>query len=80
LNRRCNEKAQTDYDHTAYKLRHAIENAFVPIKDAKRIALRCEKKAAMFLGEVHLAACLHNLRITAQIGIVKEVLNFGHRP
>jgi transposase len=64
---RSNEKEQAPYDREKYKLRHAIENAFAPIKDAKRIALRCDKKASVFLGAIHLVACLHNLRTTARI-------------
>jgi transposase len=77
---RANEKEQAAYDRETYKLRHAIENAFAPLKDAKRIALRCDKKAAAFLGTIHLVACLHNLRTTARIGGLEELLNFGHRP
>ena len=46
---------------------------------AKRIALRCDKKAAVFLGFVHFVACLHNLRVTARIGSLADLPNFGHR-
>ena len=77
---RANETTAPTYDREAYKARHAIENAFAPIKDAKRIALRCTKKASVFLAEVHLTTCLHNLRTTARIGLGEEVPNFGHRP
>jgi transposase len=77
---RSNEKEQADYDREKYKRRHAIENAFAPLKDAKRIALRCDKKAAVFLGIIHLVACLHNLRVTARIGSLEDLPNFGHRP
>lgn len=77
---RANEKVQADYDREKYKRRHAIENAFAPVKDAKRIALRCDKTAAVFLGFVHFVACLHNLRVTARIGSLEDLPNFGHRP
>jgi transposase len=77
---RSNEAVQADYDRETYKLRHAIENAFAPLKDAKRIALRCDKKADVFLGAIHLVACLHNLRTTVRIGGPEDLPNFGHRP
>jgi transposase len=77
---RSNEAVQAAYDHERYKLRHVVENAFAPIKDAKRIALRCDKKANVFLGEVHLTLCQHNLRIAARIGTLQELPNFEHRP
>jgi transposase len=77
---RSNEAVQAAYDRGRYKLRHVIENAFAPIKDARRIALRCDKKAGVFLGEVHLAVCQHNLRTAARIGALQELPNFGSRP
>src|SRR5215212_9750204 len=76
---RSNEAAQADYDRETYKLRHVIENAFAPLKDAKRIALRCDKQADVFFGTIHLVACLHNLRTTARIGGLEDLPNFGHR-
>ena len=77
---RANEAVQAGYDRETYKERHAIENAFAPLKDAKRIALRCDKKACVFLGIVQLAACLHNLRTTERIDKARDKPNFGHRP
>ena len=35
---------------------------------------------AVFLGIIHLVACLHNLRVTARIGSLEDLSNFGHRP
>ena len=34
----------------------------------------------VFLGIIHLVACLHNLRVTARIGSLEDLPNFGHRP
>ena len=76
---RCNEAVQAAYDHERYKLRHVIENAFAPVKDVKRIALRCHKKADVFLGEVHLTVCLHNLPTAARIGALQQLPNSRHR-
>jgi transposase len=74
---RSNEKMQHDYDKERYKVRHAIENAFGSIKDCKRIALRCEKKAANFLAVSQLGACIHNHRVTTRLMRRQPIIQLG---
>lgn len=53
---KSNRKSQRDYDKSLYKARHLIENRFEKIKHYRAIATRYDKKAATFLGAIHLAA------------------------
>lgn len=49
-------------DPDLYAERHKIENFFQRIKRFRRIALRCEKTLAGFMGFVYLASALDWLR------------------
>jgi transposase len=46
------------YDKTAYKGRNVIERMFCRLKDFRRIATPCDKRADSFLSTVMLAAAL----------------------
>lgn len=45
-------------DWSLYKQRHRIENFFARLKQYRGIATRYDKRAATFLGALHLAAAL----------------------
>ena len=51
-------KVQREYDEERYKLRHLIENFFAKLKQFRGIATRYDKRAATFLGAIHLAAAV----------------------
>jgi transposase len=56
----CNptRKQPIPYDFEAYKLRNTIERCFNKLKHFRRIATRFDRRAAYFLGFLHLAAAL----------------------
>jgi transposase len=45
---------QRAYDEELYRLRHLIENAFLPLKRWRGIATRYAKHSAAFLAAVHI--------------------------
>jgi transposase len=53
---KANRKEPRDYDHDLYKARHLIENFIAKLKQFRAIATRYDKRAAAFLGAIHLAA------------------------
>jgi transposase len=57
---KSNRTEQRDYDEDMYQARHLIENFFAKLKQyrARAIATRYDKRAAAFLGAVHLAAAV----------------------
>ena len=55
---KSNRKVQRHYDKELYKARHLIENFFEKLKHYRAIATRYDKRAAAFLGAIHLAASL----------------------
>lgn len=55
---RANRKAPRPYDKELYKARHLIENLFAKLKQYRAIATRYDKRAAHFLGAIHLAAAV----------------------
>ena len=59
-----------EWDPTLYSKRHHVENLFSSLKDWARIALRRDKTRQSWMGFVHLAATIINLRIA----------EFRHRP
>src|ERR1700684_3512386 len=46
------------YDPKAYKLRNLIERMFCRLKDFRRIATRYDKRAAIYLSAILLAAAI----------------------
>ena len=46
------------YDKDLYKARHLIENFFAKLTQYRAIATRYDKRAAPFLGAIHLAAAV----------------------
>ena len=55
---KSNRTQQRDYDKDLYQARHLIENFFAKLKQYRAIATRYDKRAAAFLGAVHLAAAV----------------------
>lgn len=55
---RSNSREPRDHDRHLYKSRHLIENFFCRLKQYRAIATRYDKKAAIFLGAIHLAAAV----------------------
>jgi transposase len=53
---KANRKMARAYDKDLYKARHLIENFFAKLKQFRAIATRYDKRAAHFLGAIHLAA------------------------
>ena len=51
-----NRKVQIEHDATLYKKRHKIENMFGRLKDWRRIAMRFDRRADIFLSACALAA------------------------
>lgn len=51
------------WDKTIYAKRHCIENLFSRLKDCARIALRRDKTRRSWMGFIHLAATMINLRL-----------------
>jgi len=49
-----NRKVQRPYDKDIYKLRHLVENAFLPLKRWRGINTRYAKNAASFLAAVQI--------------------------
>jgi transposase len=52
------------WDKAIYAKRHRIENMFSRLKDCARVALRRDKTRRSWMGFVHLAAAMINLRLT----------------
>jgi transposase len=55
---KSNRKTNRAYDKDLYKARHLIENFFARLKQFRAIATRYDKRAANFLGALHLAASI----------------------
>ena len=55
---KANRKNPRPYDKDPYKARHLIENFFARLKQYRAIATRYDKRAAHFLGAIHLAAAV----------------------
>ena len=53
-----NRKEPRPYDKDLCKARHLIENFFAKLKQYRAIATRYDKRAAHFLGAIHLAAAV----------------------
>jgi len=53
---KANRKEPRNYDRDLYKVRHLIENFIAKLKQFRAIATRYDKRAAAFLGAIHLAA------------------------
>ncbi len=51
------------WDKAIYARRHHVENLFSRLKNAARIALRRDKTRRSWMGFVHLAATMINLRL-----------------
>jgi transposase len=55
---KANRKEPRPYDKDLYRARHLIENFFAKLKQYRAIATRYDKRAAHFLGAIHLAAAV----------------------
>jgi transposase len=55
---KANRKDPRPYDKDLYEGRHLIENFFAKLKQYRAIATRYDKRAAHFLGAIHLAAAV----------------------
>ena len=55
---KANRKNPRPYDRDLYEARHLIENFFAKPKQYRAIATRYDKRAAHFLGAIHLAAAV----------------------
>jgi transposase len=55
---KSNRTEQRDCDKDLYQVRHLIKNFFAKLKQCRAIATRYDKRAAAFLGAVHLAAAV----------------------
>ena len=53
---RKNRKVQIEHDAALYKKRHKIENMFGRLKDWRRVAMRFDRRADIFLSACALAA------------------------
>ena len=53
---RKNRKVQIEHDAVLYKKRHKIENMFGRLKDWRKIAMRFDRRADIFLSACALAA------------------------
>ena len=53
---RKNRKVQIEHDDLLYKKRHKIENRFGRLKDWRRVAMRFDRRADIFLSACALAA------------------------
>ena len=51
-----NRKVQIEHDAALYRKRHKIENMFGRLKDWRRIAMRFDRRADIFLSACALAA------------------------
>jgi transposase len=51
-----NRKVQIEHDAILYKKRHKIENTFGRLKDWRRVAMRFDRRADIFLSACALAA------------------------
>ncbi len=47
-----------DYDRGAYRRRHRVEQAWGRLKEWRAVATRYEKRAASYLGVLHVAAAM----------------------
>lgn len=56
----CNptRKRLIPYDFEAYKVRNLVERCFNKLRHFRRIATRCDRRAAGFLGFIHLACAM----------------------
>ena len=57
----ANRRDPRPYDKDLYRARHLIENFFAKLKRYRAIATRHDKRAAHFLGAIHLAAAVIRL-------------------
>ena len=55
---KANRRDPRCYDKELSKARHLIENFFAKLKQYRAIATRYDKRAAHFLGAIHLAAAV----------------------
>jgi transposase len=55
---KANRKEIRAYDKDLYKARHLVETFFAKLKQYRAIATRYDKRAAPFLGAIHLAAAV----------------------
>jgi transposase len=55
---KANRTVQREYDEEMYKRSHLIENFFANLKQFRGIVTRYDKRAATFLGAIHLAAAV----------------------
>jgi transposase len=55
---KANRTEPRPYDKDLYRARHLIENFFAKLKQYRAIATRYDKRAAHFLGAIHLAAAV----------------------
>ena len=53
---KSNRKHKTPHDHSLYKLRHLVENAFLHLKQWRGIATRYAKNTTSFLAAVQIRA------------------------
>ena len=53
---RKNRKVQIEHDAILYKKRHKVENMFGRLKDWRRVAMRFDRRADIFLSACALAA------------------------
>lgn len=53
---RRGRKAPSTYCKTQYKQRHKVENMFGRLKDWRRIATRYDRRAAIFMAAITIAA------------------------
>jgi transposase len=51
---RKNRARQRPYDERLYKLRHLVENAFLPLKRWRGVATRYAKNSASFLAAIQI--------------------------
>jgi transposase len=57
----ANRKEARAYDKDLHKARHPVENFFAKLEQYRAIATRYDKRAAHFLGAIHLAAAVVRL-------------------
>jgi transposase len=53
-----NRKVQREYDKTAYKERHIVENVFMRLKRWREIATRYCKNAQSFVSAINICCCI----------------------
>ncbi|MFL5285436.1 MAG: transposase [Rhodopila sp.] len=57
-----NRRQPKKLNKAAYRQRHGIENVFSRMKDLVRITLRRDKTSISYLGFIHLACAILNIR------------------